>query len=103
MLKLTTEESDLLDQYIDEICDEHSEYIERLLGIYHSDFRSDFITQALKDQIPNIKDALEEYEIDKEEELLDEFIAIVHKVREFTGSTHDSITQYIHELKSKCD
>lgn len=102
MLKLSTEEYDLIDQYIEEIYDEHSEYVERLLKIYDSDFRSDFITKALKDQIQNIQDALEEYEADKDSALLKDFLSIVSQVRQFTGSQHDSIAQYISELESKC-
>ncbi len=102
MLKLSTEEYDLIDQYIEEICDEHSEYIERLVKIYDSDFRSDIFTKALKDQIPNIQDALEERKADKDNDLLDDFLTIVNQVRQFTGSHHDSITQYISELASKC-
>ena len=98
MLKIEQDKLDLFNKYVDTVSDEHSEYIETLLSLYRSDFEKDCFTQALLDEYDNVMDAMDEYNIVSNYDILYKFKNALEEVRKVYGE-HD-IEHYLNLLKS---
>lgn len=97
-LKIEQDKLDLFNKYIDNVSDEHSEYIETLLDLYSGDFKRDSFTQALLDEYDNVMDAMDELNEISNYDVLANFRNALEEVRKVYGE-HD-IEHYLNLLKN---